>query len=163
MGKRSLILFCALIFSSSIAPAAEYLTGHDWRELRQNMKETYMLGFMEGYMRGRTQGMMGKEGGVNGMLRWIDEDLCQDKKQSVCTTIRDVIAGKGEMTLKGVIVMGFKEKPLYYVKEFDAFYEAFPLCRGKAVSGMVSELIKVWASPKLEETSTEEIGRQCGK
>jgi len=126
-----------------VAFSAESLTGHDWRAWSQNSKSSYMLGYLEGYMGGRKQGMMGDGGGVGGVLRWIDEDLCRDKKQSVCTTIRDVLAGKEHMALKGVIFIGFKEGPLHYVNELDAFYEAFPLCRGRAASDMVSELIKV--------------------
>ena len=157
------LLYCGLFFLPSLAVAAEVLRGHGWRDLNQNSKRTYMLGYMEGYMGGRKQGMIGDGGGVGGVLRWIDEDLCRDKKQAVCTTIRDVLAGKEQMALKGVIFIGFKEGPLHYVNELDAFYEAFPLCRGRAVSDMISELIKVWASPKLEETSTNEIGKQCGK
>lgn len=164
MAKRSLfIVYCGLVFLPSLTFAAGALNGHEWRDLNRNSKGFYMLGLMEGYLSGHHQGITGIGGGANGVLRWIDEDLCRDQKQSVCTTIRDVIAGRESMTMKGIIVIGFKQNPPYYVQELDVFYEAFPLCRGKAVSDMLSQLIKIWASPKLEEISAEEIGRACGK
>jgi hypothetical protein len=151
-----------LVFPPSISPAAESLNGHDWKEMSKNTKATFILGFISGYMKGRWEGITGKEGMLEG-LRFVDEVVCKDKKESVCTRVRDVRAGKAEMNAT-LTVIGFKESNLYYVGELDAFYEAFPLCRGKAVSSILDQLIGLWASPRFREeiSSYEKIGANCG-
>jgi hypothetical protein len=162
MTKRLLtVAFLILLFSPSKAPAAESLNGHDWKELSPNTRAVYMLGFIGGYINGRMQGIM--QEGISEGLRWVGEELCKGKQESVCAKLRDVNAGKSKMSGLRFTVIGFKESIGYYVKELDAFYETFPMCRGKRVSYILDQLVKVWASPKIEDTSYEKVGTECVK
>ena len=157
------ILVVGFTLCHYVAFSAESLTGHDWRAWSQNSKTSYMLGFLSGYMTGRWEGITGKEGMLEG-LRFVEEVLCKDKKESVCTRVSNVRAGKAEFSAT-LTVIGFKESNSHYAKELDAFYEAFPLCRGKPVADIVNQLVRVWASPRFREeiVSYEKIGTDCGE
>jgi hypothetical protein len=139
------ILVVGFTLCHYVAFSAESLTEHDWRAWSQNSKTIYMLGFLSGYTKGRWEGITGKEGMLEG-LRFVEEVLCKDKKESVCASVSNVRAGKAELSAT-VTVIGFKDSTSHYAKELDAFYEAFPLCRGKPVSGILDKLVGVWASP----------------
>lgn len=69
-----------MVFRPVFASSVETFNGHEWRQLSENTKAAHMFGFMEGYMKGRWEGIWGKGGILEG-LRWVDEEVCTDKKE----------------------------------------------------------------------------------
>ena len=159
--KAFVIMLLALqVFFASIAfSAGAALNGHEWKEQGQAGKAAYMLGFLTGYMKGRGGGRYET---ISEMLRWFDDEICQDRNESACLKLREIRDGKGTLSLN-IRVVGFEESNVFYVKELDAFYEAFPLCRGKAVSEILDQLSGVWATPRVSEISYGRVGTDCAK
>lgn len=139
----------------------EKFTGHDWKKYNQTMKAFYMTGFLEGNTLGRFQET---ESDAAMALKWAMDRLCDDKKQkAACDGVTMLFADKLQ-DLKQLV--DDKEpirlhKPLgYFVSELDAFYEAFPLCRGRSLALTLAQLVNIWAGGK---STYEKVGANCGK
>jgi len=151
------VLFLSLCFPSYSA-AAEPLSGHLWKEMTLSLKVPYISAFIAGYTIGRIEG---NTVGVANTLLWARERACKHSQES-CQTISGYSAELDSIDLLHRAQPSFKRTVQYYVNEVDAFYEAFPLCRGEQLVLLMQKFVWIWGEIENKRTSYQEIGAQCG-
>ena len=156
------VLCIVLVIFPHVVSGQQRFTGHVWREMPKPMKVTFLIGFTSGYQFGRQQGYA--SGAVQG-IKWVESKVCKEEVEATCASVRKAAADKtGGIDALGLVLGGttsFKEKTDYYTNELDAFYEAFPLCRGEDIFLILNKLVWIWA--ELVETSYNKVGAECGE
>ena len=160
MQKISVVGLCfALVIFPHVVSGQERFTGHVWKDMPKEMKMPLLKGFLWGFQFGRQQGYMS---GVAQGVKWVESKVCKEASGATCASVRKATRGDVE---GGLLLFGgttsFKEKTDYYLNELDAFYDAFPLCKGEDVLLILNKLAWLWAG--IAETSYNKVGAECGE
>ncbi len=163
MKKMPVVIACfALVIFPYVVSGQERLTGHIWRTMPKEMKVFLIAGFKAGYQLGRQEGYL--LGTVKGM-EWVESKVCKEEVEATCVSVRKTTKDKATGAERLMLGLGgitsFQEKTEYHMNQLEAFYEAFPLCRGEDVFLVLVKLVWIWAG--TAETSYNKIGAECGE
>jgi len=162
MCQKTIVACCFFLLSSwpSVLLSQERLTGHVWREMPKEIKVPLIKGFTTGYELGKQGGYL--SGSFYG-VEWLESKICKEETEATCAKIKETTKKSNrERFMLGLGGMSsFKGTTEHYMSEVDAFYEAFPLCRGEDFFLIVGQLILVWDGHG--DASYKKFGTDCGE
>jgi len=161
MRIMSVLLIVALLVPE-IAIADE-LDGYLWERMDNTHKILLIAGYVNGFWHGT---VYGADFGVNTSSKHL-KDLSGSsvygvrifKDYSMCGTSIDK---NREVILKAAAKFArnsLNESVDYYVGEVDSFYKQYPLCKGKDLMAMLTDISLVW----LRMRSFKDVGEECSK
>jgi len=156
------VLFIMALLVPEIAFADE-LNGYLWDRMDGTHKILLMAGYVNGFWHGT---VYGADFGVNTSSKYL-KDLSSSsvygvrifKDYSMCGTSIDK---NREIILKAAAKYSrnsLNKSIEYYVDEVDSFYKQYPLCKGKDLMTMLTDISLVW----LRIRSYKDIGEECSK
>lgn len=162
--KKILTISCFLLATVPVPiTGAERLTGHTWRQAPPEIKIPLLRGFIEGYWLGRLHGYVA---GMAEGWQWVEQKTCQTESWQACQEILRILRDDPLERERAKLLLGARtilktDDVDYYSKEVDAFYDAFPLCRGDGLMRMLGLLVTSWAG--TSKVSFQELCAKCGE
>ncbi len=162
MIRLASILFIMTLLVPETASSDE-LNGYLWDRMDGTHKILLLAGYVNGFWHGT---VYGADFGVNTSSKYL-KDLSGSsvygirvfKDYATCGTCLDK---NRETILKAAAKYARKSlnKSIeYYVSEVDSFYKQYPLCKGKDLMAMLTDISLVW----LKIRTYQDIGEECSK
>ncbi len=139
------------------------LNGYLWERMDESYKYLLVVGYVNGFWHGT---VYGADFGVNTTSRYLKDlsatsvyGVRKFKEYSMCGTSIDK---NREKFLKAAAkyAKNSLNKPIeYYVADVDSFYKQYPLCKGKDIMEMLTDISLAW----LRIRTYKDIGEECSK
>jgi len=153
-----------LIIMVLLTPQRVYcddLNGYSWERMDESYRYLLVTGYIHGFRHGT---VYGSDFGLNKSSQLL-KDLSKKpvygvrifKDYSLCGTSidknREPILEAAAKHARNSLTNSVE----YYVNDVDSFYRRYPLCRGKELMSMLTDISLVW----LKMRTHEEIGEEC--
>jgi hypothetical protein len=98
--------------------------------------------------------MLGQTTGAIKAINDLGILTSEQKKEAYAEAIRSAIEKRPKPQVADVS---------HYVNELTSFFQAFPLCKGRALFDTFSALAPIWTGIARQTLSYQTVGRDCGK
>lgn len=162
MIRHIILPLLAILFVPEITSGDE-LDGYLWERMDVSHKTLLMAGYVSGFWHGT---VYGTDFGVNtsssylkdisktrvyGVRKFKDYSRCGASLDKNRETILKAAAKYARNSLDKSVE--------YYVAEVDSFYKQYPLCKGKDLTEMLTDISLVW----LTLRNYQDVGEECSK
>jgi len=157
----SMLLAMALLMPESAF--ADELNGYLWERMDASGKILFMAGYVGGFRHGTVYGADYAVNAASGYLKDIGNTRVYGvRKFQEYTKCGASIDRNREVMLKAAAryARNSLDKPIeYYVAEVDRFYREYPLCKGKDLPAMLTDISLVW----LRMRGYADVGGECSE